>query len=112
MTIHDRNLQYLAVEMFKLKNEISPKIMQELFPLRENTYNTRGDNIFKTSNVKSVYYGTETLLFRGPKTWSLVPSDIRNSDSLEMFKKNIKKCKPIGCTCRICKPFVRNLGFV
>ena len=112
VTIHDRNLQYLAVEMFKLKNEISPKIMQGLFPLRENTYNTRGDNIFKTSNVKSVYYGTETLLFRGPKTWSLVPSDIRNSDSLEMFKKNIKKWKPIGCTCRICKPFVRNLGFV
>ena len=76
--------------MFKLK------IMQELFPLREKTYNTRGDNIFKTSNVKTVYYGTETLLFRGPKTWLLVHPDIRNSESLEMFKINIKKWKPIG----------------
>ena len=111
-TIHERNLQSLAIEMFKLKNEISPKIMQDLFPLREKSYNTRGDNIFKTSNVKTVYYGTETLLFRGPKTWSLVPPDIRKSTSLEIFKKNIKKWKPIGCTCRICKPFVKDLGFI
>ena len=98
--------------MFKLKNEISPTIMQELFPLREKSYTTRGDNNFHTSNVKIVYYGTETLLFGGPKTWSLVPPDIRHSDSLETFKRNIKMWKPIGCTCRICKPFVKDLGFV
>ena len=60
-TVHDRNLQILATEMYKIKCGLAPKIMQELFPLREINYNLRGRNIFKSSNVKSVYYGTETL---------------------------------------------------
>ena len=34
VTIHNRNLQRLAVEMFKAKEEISPKFMNEVFRQR------------------------------------------------------------------------------
>ena len=36
VTIHDRNLQRLATEMFKVKNEISPLPIQELFEEHKN----------------------------------------------------------------------------
>ena len=49
---------------------------------------------------------------RGPKTWELVPEEIRNSKSLSQFKANIKNWKPQGCTCRLCKTFIYNLGYL
>ena len=35
-SIHDRNLQKLATEMYKIKNRISTTLIQELFPLHDN----------------------------------------------------------------------------
>ena len=32
--IHQQNLQVFATEMFKAKNDLSPKIMQEVFELK------------------------------------------------------------------------------
>ena len=84
LTIHKRNLQLLATEMYKLRHGLAPKIMEDLFPPREIKYN-RGCNVFKSSNVNTVYYGKEMLSFTGPKMWSLVTVVIQNSPSLKIF---------------------------
>ena len=76
-SIHDRNLQKLATEMFKVKHDLSPSFMHSVFPERENQYNLRNGSIFKTENVRTTYYGTETLRYRGPTTWDIVPDDIK-----------------------------------
>ena len=52
--------------------------MQELFPTNENKYNLRNER----SGVRPVGLGTETVLFRGQKTWQILPEQIRNSNSL------------------------------
>ena len=92
-------MQKLATEMFKVKNNLSPIFMKSVFPDTSNPYNLRNKPEFKTSNVRTVSYGTETLTFRGPKTWLLVPNVIRNSESVSEFKAKIKQWKPEGCTC-------------
>ena len=33
------------------------------------------------------HYGFETISFLGPKIWEQVPNDIKNSESLNIFKK-------------------------
>ena len=43
------------------------------------------------TQVSSVYHGTESLPFLGPKIWELVPSEIKQSEILELFKRRIKK---------------------
>ena len=111
-TVHERNLQKLATEMYKVINNISPSFMKFIFPETSNPYNLRNKNPFETSNIHSVYYGQETLYFRGPKTWALVPAEIKQSKSISEFKNKIKKWKPIGCMCRICKIYINNLGFL
>ena len=35
VTIHQRNFQVLATEIFKAKNDLSPEIMKEVFELKE-----------------------------------------------------------------------------
>ena len=64
VSIHIRNHQTLAIEMYKVMNGISPEIMNEIFRIREkNVYNFRHQNIFKRPIVNLVYNGTESLVF-------------------------------------------------
>ena len=98
--------------MYKVKNNLSPSFMQSIFPGIINSYNLRNNPSFKTGNVHTTYNGTETLRYRGPITWDLLPSDIKESSGLDEFKRKIKLWKPRGCTCRMCKVYIANLGFI
>ena len=111
-SIHHRNLQKLAIEMYKVKHNISPEIMNNIFVRKENAYHLRSNPVWKIRAVKSVHNGTESLSFRGPKTWDMLPDDIKKSESLREFVLKVKKWKPEGCTCRLCKTYITNLGFL
>ena len=111
-TIHHRNLQKLAIEMYKVKHNLSPIFMKNIFPDSTNPYNLRNAPEFNTFNIRTVYNGTETISFRGPRTWALVPNEIKNSKSLSQFKNKIKNWKPEGCMCRLCKVYIQDLGFI
>ena len=102
ITVHQRNLIKLCIEMFKVKNGLSPMPIQELFPTQPNTYNLRNNRISEVPNVRTVSYGIETMRYRGPKTWDLLPEDIKESNTLAEFKAKIKNWKSTGCTCRLC----------
>ena len=54
---------------------MSPEIMNKVFPLKE-ALNYCSRFPFKSRNVRTVAYGTETLNFMGPKIWSLVPNEL------------------------------------
>ena len=111
-TIHHRNLQKLVIEIFKVINNESPPIMKHVFPVTTNPYNLRNNNPFISTNVHSVYNGTETISYRGPQTWALVPDNIKRSTSIKEFKRRIRNWKPEGCKCRICKIYIANVGFI
>ena len=106
-TIHERNLQRLATEMYKVKHNLCPKPVQELF-----TPTSRGSNDWVLPKVKTVNGGIETIRYMGPMTWKLVPNKIQSCISLSAFKVKIKEWKPIGCTCRLCKTYIKDLGYV
>ena len=68
VSIHIRNLQTLATEMYKVMKGDSTETMKEIFRIREeNGYNLRHQNIFKRPIVNSVYNDTETVSFLRPK---------------------------------------------
>ena len=110
--IHHRNLQKLATEMYKLNNNISPTLLKNILPEKDNIHNLRSNNPFQTFNIRTVGYGMETIAFRGPKTWAIVPTEIKQAVSLIEFKTKIKRWIPEGCTCRLCKEYVINIGFL
>ena len=68
VTIHQRNLQILATDIFKTKNELNPKIMEEIFTFKNVDYDLRNNTSLKIGNLKTVYYGTESLINLGAKT--------------------------------------------
>ena len=112
VTVHQRNLQQLATEMYKIINDLTPRFMKSIYPLSSNHYTLRKASTFQTDNIKTVRYGSETLAFRGPLIWESVPIDIKNSPTLAIFKQKIKQWTPSECQCGICKNYLFQLGFV
>ena len=68
-TIHNRNFQLLVIEI--VKNGLSPTCMNEIFEENAQHYDLRKKTEVRRNNVKTVYNGTETLTFLGPKISSM-----------------------------------------
>ena len=92
VTVRTRNLQILATEMFKGYRNISPPIY--IFGLDIN-YNLRINSDFLMPNVRSVFHGSESILYLGPKILDVVTIELNE------FKKGIKEWKSKNCSCKM-----------
>ena len=84
VSYHHRNIQMLMVEFYKIKNELAPPIMDSMFNRRNITYNFRNLQEFQSEIKRTVFNGLETLSYRAPQLWTLLPEEFkqRNNQSL------------------------------
>ena len=75
VTIHHRNLQTLAYETFKVKNNMAPKILTEIFPQKESNYSLRNSAAMQGRSIKTVMHGSETISSLGRKIWDILPTE-------------------------------------
>ena len=72
------NIRSIAIEMYKVKNGLSPEIMNEIFQLTEgNYYNLCQTFPFMVPHVSSIFKRSESVSFFGAKIWELKPSEIK-----------------------------------
>ena len=69
-TIHQKKLQVLITEVYKILNGIAPPIMNSLFNFRTNIHNIRNFQEIFTENRKTVIYGIGTVTYRAPFLWA------------------------------------------
>ena len=115
VSIHNRNLQILATRMYKIKNDLSPLIVTELFQKRnEQQCDLKNNTQFTIPPIRTVYHESKSISFLGHKIWNILPIAIidRNDNNIEAFKMQIKKWKPGNCPCGLCKVYLQNVGFV
>ena len=100
-TIHTRNFQLLATEMYKASKGLSAPIITELFEkMNKHQYNLRHNSRFTIPAVNSVYHGTGSVSFVGPKIWDVLSDRLKKLDSPGAFKTAIKGWKPEKCPYR------------
>ena len=111
LTFHHRNIHQVAIEMFKVKHDLSPPFMKEIFThIKDN--GTRSGETFARPNVNSVYKGDQSLRCFGPIVWNtMLPENLKTCNSLAEFKNRIKSWKPDNCPCKLCKIYVQGLGY-
>ena len=62
-TIHHRNIETLAIEIFNTKNNLNPKFMKDIFTDKcDNGYNLRRKDELRTKNIKSVRNDEDTCI--------------------------------------------------
>ena len=78
--------------MYKVKSRYKPKIFSDLFNQKEITpYNFRKRPEFRVPLTRTVYHGSESISYLGPKIWDILPTSFKEAVSLNSFKKLIKK---------------------
>ena len=111
-SIHHRNIQSLAIEIYKFLHGLSPVIMGNIMKLnRPPTYNLRTRQELYSRNPKNWGMVQKPYLFLAPKIWAIVPQNIKNCTCFLSFKINIRKWKP-DCPCRLCKCFLKHVDFI
>ena len=109
---HHKNIQGLMTEIFKIKNELAPPILDSMFERRNDSYNLRNFQEFLTERKRTMHYGLETLSYWSPQLWSLLLENIKKVESLEIFKRKVKSWICDDCPCRLSKPCLQNIGFL
>ena len=100
VSIHHRNIQKVAIEMFKVKHDLSPIYIKDLFSLRD--LRIRSQTSFCRPNVNTTYMGEQSF---GPIVWNvLLPEDLKRLTNLEDFKQSSK----MGAT-KLCMPTMQRL---
>ena len=112
VSVHQKNLQLLATEIFKSKTGVSSELMNDIFHFVERPYNLRSDYTLERKRDHTVYYGSESLSSLAPKLWDLLPNSIKNSASLKEFKTKINTWAFDRCPCRVSKKYVGRVGFI
>ena len=91
-SVHNQDFQIFATEMYEIKNDPSPLIVTELFKqMNEQHYDLRKNSQFTIPPIRTVYHGSESISFLGPKIWNILPDRLKNVNSIEAFKIQIKK---------------------
>ena len=58
VSVHQKNLQLLATEIFKSKTGMSPELMNDIFHFVERPYNLRSDYTLKRKQDDTVYHSS------------------------------------------------------
>ena len=101
VTIHHRNIRALATEIYKVMQGISPPLLNEVFVPLHCNYKLRGNNFLQRRRVKSLGWGTKSISSLASKIWEILPSEIKDSGTLQIFNAKIKNWVPVGCPCRL-----------
>ena len=112
VSIHHENIQILTTGVFKVVNNTCPPIMKTFFDLRESRYSIRKFQEMRQRKVRIVPYGLETALYRAPQLWSLVPTDLKSAPNVIQFKSKIKDWECTECPCKLCRTYLRKIGYV
>ena len=88
--IHVRNLWLLKTEIHKTKCGLNPPFMKEIFMQRNISYSLRHGDDAQLPKVRTTSFGAESIAYLGNKLWQILPQEIKQSNSLPIFKKQIR----------------------
>ena len=80
--------------------------MNEVFDIMEYSYPLRNEMRFKSRNIRTVRYETETADFVSSRLRSYVASKLKESTS------PIKTWKLENCPCKFCKIYLQRIGYL
>ena len=112
VTIHHRNIQSLAIELFKVKQNLSNSLLCNIITNLINKFNLRSQTDFIRSNASTSQYGLNSMRCFTSKVWQMILLEIKDPVSIESFKEKVRKWEPSSCNFRLCHSYVQSLGYV
>ena len=64
------------------------------------------------NTVNTTRFGLDSLRYFAWKVWSMIPREMKNSVSAEVFKNKINKWEHNGYDCKLCQDYLYRNGYV
>ena len=91
-------IRYLAIEMYKCVHGLNLPYLNELFKNKDTRYHLRDYNRLQQPEFQTVRYGFKSFRYYGSKLWNALPAEVKKSENLHHFKKNITQwCASAKC---------------
>ena len=94
VTVHHKNLQLIATEIFKIRNNLALDITKDVFQFKDPTYDLHSN----VKNFWATYHVLNSIRCLAPKIWKQVPKNKKSCGSLMSFKQLIKTWIPNRCS--------------
>ena len=87
-TIHWRNKQSLAIDLFKVKQNILSHMTNNIFRMRYNLrYYQRSQNELFSNSGNAGQFGLNSLRVFNSEVWNMAPNEIKNRTTLIFSRK-------------------------
>ena len=99
MEVRRQWLKTMALEIFKILNDLKTSFMKNSFNKRNNINRRKIDLIIHTRNT--VMFGNNSLRCLGPHIWNPSPEYIKEMTSFEKIKESINNWYRLSCKCNL-----------
>ena len=116
-SLQNRRLQGICVLMYKVKNDLCPPYINDIFINHRSKYNLRQTD-FSTARHNTTTQGKHSLRYLWPKLRGKLPSDLKEVNTLKCFKNKIRSLDITmlidnGCkNCHVCNSQIFSFKFV
>ena len=76
----------MAIEVFKILNEMCPPVLSNLVQKRSSSYKCRYTNILHVPTVKTTIFGKRSFKYAAPVLLNSLPDDFRQCSNFNQFK--------------------------
>ena len=84
-------LRFLGIEMYKCIKKTNPTYLNDLFCEQTSDYQLRDSSRLILPRFNTFKFGFKSFRYFGAKLWNVLPADIKQSESLFIFKTRITK---------------------
>ena len=102
-TLKIRRLRTMAMETFKILNNLAPPCLSNLVKTKENSYNFRYSNILQIPAVRTTTYGKNSFRYAAAVLWNNFPEHFRQTNNFNHFKSLLNHWNGEQCKCSMCK---------
>ena len=95
VTIHEKNVQKLMLEVYKCNTSSNPSFLWEFFNQNMLPYNLRINDLLQLPKTRTSSCGKESLSFWGSMVWNRLPDIYKAAKSCNEFKMKTQKLEGI-----------------
>ena len=79
-------MRIMAIEVFKILNEMCPPVLSNLIQKRSSSYHFRYTNILQVPTAETSLFGKRSFKYAVPVLWNSLPDDFRHCSNFNQFK--------------------------
>ena len=112
VSIHHKNIQALAIEIFKVRHKLCTEITGDIFMKKTNNqYNLHNHPDFIAPHVHSLSWNRKYFIY-GILDMGYCSRRIKHKKSLNSFKESIEMWIPFNGPSGLCKVCLDGVGFI